>query len=176
MRPPVLTPSEITVPACIFSALRNELENISGKRSSNKLLQKVGYRTGSSASTVFKEGLDSEVLETMQSTFWAHLCDFFSCRGWGKLVVDSDHPKLGFLTSNDWAEAMTDEADRNASCCFSTGFISGLLSEIAGSPVAVLEAKCRARGDRACEFAFGSEQVVRNLYGQLLMDADPTAT
>ena len=176
MRPPVLTPSEITVPACIFSALRNELGNISGKRSSNKLLQKVGYRTGSSASTVFKEGLDSEVLETMQSTFWAHLCDFFSCRGWGKLVVDSDHPKLGFLTSNDWAEAMTDEADRNASCCFSTGFISGLLSEIAGSPVAVLEAKCRARGDRACEFAFGSEQVVRNLYGQLLMDAGPIAT
>ena len=176
MRPPVLTPSEITVPAYIFSALRNELGNISGKRSSSKLLQKIGYRTGSSASTVFKEGLDSEVLETMQSTFWAHLCDFFSCRGWGKLVVDSDHPKLGFLTSNDWAEAMTDEADRNASCCFSTGFISGLLSEIAGSPVAVLEAKCRARGDKACNFAFGAEQAVRELYGQLLVEADPNAT
>jgi len=176
MRPPVLTPSEITVPACIFSALRNELGNISGKRSSNQLLQKVGYRTGSSASTVFKEGLDSEVLETMQSTFWAHLCDFFSCRGWGKLVVDSDHPKLGFLISNDWAEAMTDEADRNASCCFSTGFISGLLSEIAGSPIAVLEAKCRARGDTACKFAFGAEQAVRELYRQLLVEVDPNAT
>ena len=176
MRPPVLTPSEITVPACIFSALRNELGNISGKRSSNKLLQKVGYRTGSSASTVFKEGLDSEVLETMQSIFWAHLCDFFSCRGWGKLEVDSDHPKLGFLTSNDWAEAMTDEADRNASCCFSTGFISGLLSEVAGSPVAVLEAKCRTRGDTACKFAFGAEQAVRKLYRQLLVGVDPNAT
>ena len=176
MRPPVLTPSEITVPACIFSSLRNELGNISGKRSSSKLLQKVGYRTGSSASTVFEEGLDSEVLETMQSTFWAHFCDFFSCRGWGKLVVDSDHPKLGFLTSNDWAEAITDEADRNASCCFSTGFISGLLSEIAGSPVAVLEAKCRARGDTACKFAFGAEQAVRELYRQLLVEVDPNAT
>ena len=176
MGPPVLTSSEITVPACIFSALRNELGNISGKRSSSKLLQKVGYRAGSSASTLFKEGLDSEVLETRKSAFWAHLCDFFSRRGWGKLVVNSDHPKLGFLTSNDWAEAMTAEADQNASCCFSTGFISGLLSEIAGSPVAVLEAKCRARGDTACKFAFGAEHAVRDLYGQLLVEADPNAT
>ena len=176
MEPPVMTSREITVPAWTFSALRDELGNISDKHSSTTLLQKGGYRSGMSASAVFKEGLNSAVLETMQSTFWTHLCDFFSCRGWGTLVVDSDHPGLGFLTSNDWAEAMTAEVDRNASCCFSTGFISGLLSEIVGSPVAVLEAKCRARGDRACEFAFGSEQVVRNLYGQLLMDADPTAT
>jgi hypothetical protein len=176
MEPPVLTPPEITLPACIFSGLRKELGNISGKRSSSKLLQKVGYRTGSSASTAFKDGLNSTVLETMQSTFWTHLCDFFSCRGWGTLVVDSDHPRLGFLTSNDWAEAMTDEADHNASCCFSTGFISGLLSEIAGSPVAVLEAKCRARGDTACKFAFGAEQAVRELYGQLLVEADLNAT
>ena len=176
MGPPVLTPSEITVPACIFSALRNELGNIPGNRSSTKLLQKVGYQAGSSAYTTFKEGLHSEVLETRQSAFWAHLCDFFSCRGWGTLVVDSDHPRLGFLTSKDWAEAMTAEADQNVSCRFSTGFISGLLSEIARSPVAVLEAKCRARGDTACKFAFGAEQAVRELYGQLLVEADPNAT
>ena len=159
MEPPVMTSREITVPAWTFGALRDELGTISDTHSSTTLLQKVGYRSGISASAVFK-----------------YLCGFFSCRGWGTLVVDSDHPGLGFLTSDDWAEAMTAEVDRNASCCFSTGFISGLLSEIAGSPVSVLEAKCRARGDRACEFAFGSEQVVRNLYGQLLIDADPTAT
>ena len=176
MEPPVMTSREITVPAWTFGALRDELGTISDTHSSTTLLQKVGYRSGISASAVFKEGLNSAVLETMQSTFWTYLCGFFSCRGWGTLVVDSDHPGLGFLTSNDWAEAMTDEADRNASCCFSTGFISGLLSEIAGSPVAVLEAKCRARGDTACKFAFGAEQAVRELYRQLLVEVDPNAT
>ena len=164
------------MPAWTFSALRDELGKISDKHSSTTLLQKVGYRSGISSSAVFKEGLNSAVLETMQSTFWTHLCDFFSCRGWGTLVVDSDHPGLGFLTSNDWAEAMTAEVDRNASCCFSTGFISGLLSEIVGSPVAVLESKCRARGDRACEFAFGAEQAVRELYSQLIVEAGPSTT
>ena len=176
MEPPVMTSREITMPAWTFSALRDELGTISDTHSSTTLLQKVGYRSGISASAVFKEGLNSAVLETMQSTFWTHLCDFFSCRGWGTLVVDSDHPGLGFLTSNDWAEAMTAEVDRNASCCFSTGFISGLLSEIVGSPVAVLEAKCRARGDRACEFAFGAEQAVRELYSQLIVEAGPSTT
>ena len=171
-----MTSREITMPAWTFSALRDELGKISDKHSSTTLLQKVGYRSGISSSAVFKEGLNSAVLETMQSTFWTHLCDFFSCRGWGTLVVDSDHPGLGFLTSNDWAEAMTAEVDRNASCCFSTGFISGLLSEIVGSPVAVLEAKCRARGDRACEFAFGAEQAVRELYSQLIVEAGPSTT
>jgi hypothetical protein len=176
MEPPVMTSREITMPAWTFSALRDELGKISDKHSSTTLLQKVGYRSGISSSAVFKEGLNSAVLETMQSTFWTHLCDFFSCRGWGTLVVDSDHPGLGFLTSNDWAEAMTAEVDRNASCCFSTGFISGLLSEIVGSPVAVLESKCRARGDRACEFAFGAEQAVRELYSQLIVEAGPSTT
>jgi len=176
MEPPVMTSREITMPAWTFSALRDELGKISDKHSSTTLLQKVGYRSGISSSAVFKEGLNSAVLETMQSTFWTHLCDFFSCRGWGTLVVDLDHPGLGFLTSNDWAEAMTAEVDRNASCCFSTGFISGLLSEIVGSPVAVLESKCRARGDRACEFAFGAEQAVRELYSQLIVEAGPSTT
>ena len=176
MEPPVMTSREITMPAWTFSALRDELGKISDKHSSTTLLQKVGYRSGISSSAVFKEGLNSAVLETMQSTFWTHLCDFFSCRGWGTLVVDSDHPGLGFLTSNDWAEAMTAEVDRNASCCFSKGFISGLLSEIVESPVAVLESKCRARGDRACEFAFGAEQAVRELYSQLIVEAGPSTT
>jgi hypothetical protein len=112
MEPPVMTSREITVPAWTFSALRDELGEISDKHSSTTLLQKVGYRSGISASAVFKEGLNSAVLETMQSTFWTHLCGFFSCRGWGTLVVDSDHPGLGFLTSKDWAEAMTAEVDR----------------------------------------------------------------
>jgi hypothetical protein len=91
MEPPVMTSREITVPAWTFSALRDELGEISDKHSSTTLLQKVGYRSGISASAVFKEGLNSAVLETMQSTFWTHLCGFFSCRGWGTLVVDSVH-------------------------------------------------------------------------------------
>ena len=168
MEPPVVTPLEITVPAWIFRALRDELVRDIGKLSSTKVLQQVGYRTGSSASVAFRAGLNGTVLEMMQSTFWKRLVEFFSCRGWGTFVVDLDHPGLGFLTSEDWAEAVTDEVDRNASCCFSTGFLSGLLSELAGGPVAVLEVDCRARGDEQCCFAFGSEVAIHDLYGRLL--------
>ena len=174
METPVVTLDEITLPAGILRYLSDEIEKVSDKHSSIRSLQKTGYQAGSVAHKAFDEGIDGPVLEIMQSIFWKYFCDFFSLRGWGTLVVNLDQPEVGYLSTNNWAEAMTDEIRRNASCCFSTGFISGLLSKIAESPIAVLETKCRARGDKACEFAFGSERVVRQLYGKLVADADLT--
>ena len=78
------------------------------------------------------------------------------------------HGAVGFLTSQDWAEANTEDVDPDASCFFSTGFLSGLLSALAGGPVAVLEIGCRTRGGDHCRFAFGSETAIHELYGRLL--------
>jgi hypothetical protein len=50
--------------------------------------------------------------------------------------------------------------------------MSGLLSQIAGGPVAVLEVSCRTRGDDACRFGFGSERAITDLHGLLLDGAD----
>ncbi len=79
---------------------------------------------------------------------------------------------MGLLSSSDWAEASVDEIDPDASCCFSTGFLSGLLSQLAGGPVAVLEVECRTRGEAACRFAFGSEGAIHDLYGHLIEGGD----
>ena len=169
---PIVTTDEITLPTEILRYLSDEVEKVSDKHSSIRLLQKAGYRAGSTTYGAFDAGIDGPVLGIIQSIFWEYFCDFFSRRGWGTLVVNLDQTELGFLSSSDWVEAMTDEIRGDASCCFSTGYISGLLSEITGSPVAVLETKCRARGSKGCEFAFGSERAVRKLYGQLIADAD----
>lgn len=174
METPVVTLDEITLPAGTLRYLSDEIEKASDKHSSIRSLQKTGYQAGGAAHKAFDEGIDGPVLEIMQSIFWKYFCEFFSLRGWGTLVVNLDQPEVGFLTSSNWVEAMTDEMQRNTSCCFSTGFISGLLSKIAKSPIAVLETKCRSRGEEACEFAFGSKRVVRQLYGKLVADADLT--
>ena len=54
--------------------------------------------------------------------------------------------------SSDWVEA-EEERGEDASCSFSAGYLSGLLTELAGGPIAVLEVACRARGDDTCSFA-----------------------
>ncbi len=101
-----------------------------------------------------------------------HLRNYFAKRGWGSISHQSVHAAVGMLVSNDWAEAVDGEPDPDASCCFSTGFLSGLLSQIAGGPVAVLEVECRTRGSASCRFAFGSEGAIHELYGQLLEGGD----
>jgi len=82
------------------------------------------------------------------------------------------HRAVGVLSSTDWAEAAQAEGGPEASCHFSTGFLSGILSELAGGPVAVLEVGCRMRGESSCRFAFGSEGAIHELYGKLLENPD----
>ena len=97
-------------------------------------------------------------------------------RGWGTLRHEQAHDAVGLLHSRDWAEPPPDgPTGSDASCGFTTGFLSGLLSALAGGPVAVLEVSCRGRGDDACTFAFGSETAIHELYGHLLDGADMAA-
>jgi hypothetical protein len=103
-----------------------------------------------------------------RKAFWDHLSSFFTKRGWGTLSHRDAHPGIGMLSSADWGEARTDRVDAQASCSFSAGFLSGLLSQLAGGPIAVLEISCRSRGARSCDFAFGSEGAIQALYGRLL--------
>ena len=51
------------------------------------------------------------------------------------------------------------------------GYLSGLLSTLVGSTVAVLEVSCQRRGDDACEFAFGSESAIQHLDRAILNGA-----
>lgn len=165
-------PREVAVPVSVFVSLRTELAKEAGMLPTVHALHHSGYQAGTEAAAALAGNSKGGATALAQGQFWVTVADFFSKRGWGKLRHDSAHAAVGILSSVDWAEASSGEADPDASCFFSTGFLSGLLSELAGGPVAVLEVGCRTRGESECRFAFGSEAAIHDLYGRLLDGVD----
>lgn len=167
-----VAPREIAVPVSLFESLRGELEAEAGTLQTVRALHHAGYHAGLAAAASVNQDAGGDSFSLSQGGFWALLAGYFGKRGWGELQHSTPHPAVGMLTSSDWAEARADEVDADASCSFSAGFLSGLLSQLAGGPVAVLEVECRTRGDERCRFAFGSETAIHELYGHLLDGAD----
>ena len=167
-------PWEIAVPVSVFRVLMAELEKTAGTLPTVHALHQAGYQAGATAAPglVIKDEKDETMMEMEESAFWNKLTEFFQERGWGTLIHRSPSSAVGILCSSNWAEASIDSNDPTASCFFSTGFFSGLLTELAGSPIAVLEIECRTRGEDACEFAFGSEGAIHRLYRRLLEGVD----
>mgnify|MGYP000854721416 FL=1 len=163
---------EIVIPASVFEALRSELASEAGTLQTVRALHHAGYHAGLAAAAAVNHEVGGNSFALSERSFWTGLSDFFSKRGWGKLDHSTPHPAIGLLRTPDWAEARPEANESGASCSFSTGYLSGLLSQLAGGPVAVLESSCRSRGGDACEFAFGSETAVHDLYGKLLDGAD----
>ncbi len=164
---------EVVVPVQVFTVLRRELEEEVGTLPAVRALHHAGYAAGGGAAASFESnGPAASPPEVTAEEFWRRIERFFSKRGWGTLSHDDVHPGVGVLKSPDWLEATPDETDPEGSCSFTTGYLAGLLSELSGRPVAVLEVTCRSRGDDACRFAFGSEAVIHDLYGRMLEGAD----
>jgi len=162
-----VSPREIAVPVSVFGSLRRELTQEVGALPTIHALHHAGYEAGSAGGQAFLGGPES-VAGMGQSTFWARLAGYFGRRGWGAIEHAGTWPGISLLKSTDWAEASEAEQDPDGSCHFSTGYLSGFLTELAGGPVAVLEVECRSRGDQECRWAFGSEKVIHDLYGALL--------
>lgn len=164
---------EVVVPVQVFGILRRELEKEVGTLPAVRALHHAGYEAGVGGAASFESLAPSEPVPDMAAgDFWRRMERFFAKRGWGALTHDDVHPGVGVLTSPDWLEATPDDTDPEGSCSFSTGYLAGLLAEVSGRPVAVLEVTCRSRGDDACRFAFGSEAVIHDLYGHMLEGAD----
>lgn len=163
---------EIAVPVSVFGILRKELARETGTLPAIHALHAAGYAAGAEAAGAFRAVPEEDVGGLAEGVFWTRLAGFFIRRGWGTLVRSTEHPAVGLLTSRDWVESAGAETSEDASCSFSTGFLSGLLTALAGGPVAVLEVSCRGRGDDRCGFAFGSETAVHELYGHLLESGD----
>ena len=165
-------PREIAVPISLFASLRRELEEEAGTLPTVRALHGAGYHAGLAAAAAVHHQAGGDAFALTQGGFWSHLTNYFGSRGWGTLTHRAVHDAVGVLSSTDWAEAVEGAVDPDASCCFSTGFLSGLLSQLAGGPVAVLEIECRTRSGTSCDFAFGSEGAIHELYGQLLEGVD----
>jgi predicted hydrocarbon binding protein len=163
--------SEIVVPATLFGDLRTALEEEAGPLAAVHGLHAAGYAAGVAAARAFPASPDENVLALPQDLFWARLAGFFSQRGWGTLAHEPAHEAVGLLTSQDWAESAVHRGE-DASCSFTAGFLSGMLSTVAGGPVSVLEVACRSRGDGRCSFAFGNALAIHDLYGKLLLGSD----
>jgi hypothetical protein len=169
----VASTPEIVVPVQVFTALRRELEKEMGTLPAVRALHQAGYTSGVDAVEALHPGArDGSLMDMGTRGFWERVGQFFRQRGWGALEHDPKHPGVGLLRSPDWAEANADQPEPESSCSFSTGFLAGLLSELAGGRLAVLEVTCRGRGDEECCFAFGSEAVIHDLYDHLLHGAD----
>jgi hypothetical protein len=160
---------EIAIPATAFGSLRAHLEKEAGALPTVHALHHAGYAAGAAAAPALSSALGAGSA-LGEEAFWAKLSDFFGKRGWGSLRHARPHQAVGLLSSDDWAEAVPGDGGPDASCHFSAGFLSGLLTELAGGPVAVLEVGCRSRGSETCQFVFGSEGAIHELYGRLLED------
>jgi len=173
MSPPHGSPRDVALPASIFATLRRELAKEAGALPGIHALHAAGFAAGTRAAARLFSGSDG-ASDTPSGLFWSRLSDALRRRGWGRLEHEAAHDGVGLLVSTDWVEAEEagDEDREQASCSFTSGYLSGLLTEGAGGPVAVLEVSCRARGDRRCAFAFGSEDAIHELYGSLLDGAD----
>jgi V4R domain len=158
---------EIAVPVSLFATLRHELAKGAGALPTIHALQAAGYAAGADAAGAFAGSGGEDVGAIPEDVFWTRLASFFSARGWGSLSAAGSSDAVGVLSSGDWVEA-NGAAGAEASCSFTSGFLSGFLSRIAGGRVAVLEVSCRGRGDERCSFAFGSEAAIHELYGHLL--------
>ncbi len=163
---------EVAVPVSVFAILRKELASEAGMLPTIHAFHAAGYQAGSAAADMFRTAPDEDVSSLTEDEFWARLTSFFSRRGWGILSRTTSYPAVGLLVSHDWVESTDIEVSEDASCSFSTGFLSGFLTALAGGPVAVLEVECRGRGSGSCSFAFGSEAAVHELYGQLVDGRD----
>lgn len=166
MHPTDGAPREVALPVSVFTALRTELAREAGRLPAIHALHAAGHAAGAAAASGLRGG-DGELDSMRGDVFWARFSGYVARRGWGRLEHRAPHDAVGLLVSGDWVEAEEDRGE-GASCSFTTGYLSGLLSELAGGPVAVLEISCRARGDDTCTFAFGSGAAVHEVYGALL--------
>lgn len=154
---------EIALPASGLTILREVLSDEAGPVATVNALHAAGFRSGEQ---VWGD-LDKDLGTMSSSAFWTWASEWFSRRGWGSLAFDSVHEAVGRLSSSDWAEAEGGD-EREPCCSFTTGLLSSLLTTAAGGEIAVVETACRARGDSACQWMFGSEATIHALYGSLL--------
>lgn len=148
----------------------------SGDRPTTGALREAGRRAGEAIADELAPLCEPE--EAPMSTYWAAVRETLVERGLG----DAEYRLLGPGTAEvriaDSPEARPHRDGRGGGtetdaggCPFATGLLAGLLSRVAGSPVAVLEVGCRDRGEEACRFLAGGEERLRTVRREILAGA-----
>jgi predicted hydrocarbon binding protein len=99
--------------------------------------------------------------------FHAQLRDFFAECGWGTIDAAPLGEELLALDAAEWAESDPSLALDHPSCHLSTGLFAGLLEQVGGEPLAVLEVECRSAGSARCRWLVGSPAVLGTVYDRM---------
>ena len=145
------TRREVTLPAAAFLDLLAVAQTAGGEQ-----LRARGRTAGAAmAERLLSTQDDATTTRALPtSVFWRRVNELFGARGWGLLSHESVTAGVGELRSADWIEA--ERTHRTARCEFTAGVLEGVLRAVSGADVHVREAECRAAGDAACRFRFGS--------------------
>lgn len=158
----------LRLPAGFLPVLQRTLGHDRPPTEAAQLLRRVGYEAGE----VFFAALDARLTRAQPVTplrsvasdeFWNGFTGLFAELGWGALHLARIHPAVAALDSPDWVEA-EGRREPHPACHLTTGLLADLLSRIAGSDVAVIEAECRAAADTRCRFLCGSPAALTALY------------
>ena len=121
---------------------------------SHAALREAGRLTGIHLVEELGPGADPE--HTEPGPFWSEVSWALEDRGLGSLEYGLLGSALAEVRLADGPESV-DGGRRRPGCPFTTGLLGGLLSQVAGEPMAVLEVECAADGADACRFLAGAE-------------------
>lgn len=167
---PVSGPApSLRVPAELLTQLRRSVRKAVGTLNATHALHEAGHDTGPALLGDLLDDLHPRgAAAASRDTFFAAVGTRFREAGWGTLELRRIHPGLALLESPDWAEADPSGSERQPGCAFTSGLLAWLFSQVSPGRVAVLEVACRSRGDESCQFLFGAEEAVHDVYGLLL--------
>ncbi len=130
-------------------------------------LQEAGYATGEALYDALAAELrEADVPEPSAlpaERFTAVVSALLTAHGWGHAELERRGSAALVVTLADGPES--DGEGAGGGCPFTTGVLSGLLSAVAGSPVAVLAVECCAPdAPRQCRFVAASPATVQAVW------------
>ena len=166
----------VGIPAAAIAAVHSALAKGRTAAEAADLARRVGFALGPALVDAFQEVLDAggegPASELEPERFWTRLTEFLGEAGWGELIFEDAHPGVASLSSPSWAEA-TGRSTAHPSCHITTGMIAAVVSRVAGTDLAVLEARCRAAGADRCTFLVGGQTALGTVYARLRDGARP---
>jgi hypothetical protein len=155
----------LQVPAGLLSSVRRALVNDRQPLEAVTLMRQVGYELGAEVFEGLRGRLEDEsgggdwsALDP--DAFWGAAAEYFESLGWGSVRQRDLHPGLGSLELADWIEAESDGGPPGSHV--TTGIFSGLLENLAGEQVAVMEVPSGDAG--RSRLIFGRGEVLGEVY------------
>lgn len=157
---------DVRIPAESLRALSRAARG--ADEATGRALREAGRRAG--AAICAQVAREADPGTEPMAAFWGAVREALAERGLGGASYGLLAPGVAEVLLTGGPEVGTTEGNGAGppGCPFATGLVAGLLSEAAGSPVAVLEVECGSRGSEACRFLVGDETRLRSVRGRVL--------